>query len=138
MARSLGVSQSHRLPSLPGRMAVAATGPRVPTEAERLAQECASIIRSFSDLPEAVRVAAPARVESRVLRRRLLRQLVSQAPPPNHGVGWSDRILKREEALEPYVGKVLRCVLIRMPGVQYTVEVDCQAGVVAHWEWQPS
>lgn len=136
MASSLEGTRAVRLPSISGRMAAAIVGPRPQTEAERLAKECAAVIRSYTELPKAVRNAAPSRVESRVLKRRLLRQLVSQPPPPNHAEGWSDRILRREESLAPHIGKVLRCVLIRLPGVQYTVEVDLQAGAVVHWEWQ--
>ena len=99
--------------------------------------ECRAIIREFPELPEAARAADFARIESRLLDRRLVRQLISQAPPPNSEVGWSTRILKREESLLPHLGKWLYCVLIRLPGVQYTLEVDIEARAIVHWEWQP-
>ena len=98
--------------------------------------ECMAVIRDFPELPEAVRTAEIARIEGRLLNRRLLRQLISQTPPPNSETGWSTRILKREESLLPHIGKLLYCVLIRLPGVQYTLEVDIDARAVVHWEWQ--
>ena len=98
--------------------------------------ECRSIIREFPELPEAARAAEFARIEGRQLNRRLLRQLISQVPPPGSAVGWSTRILKREESLLPHLGKQLYCVLIRLPGVQYTLEVDIESRAIVHWEWQ--
>lgn len=99
--------------------------------------DCLGVIGRFRELPRAVRAAGIARVECRSLDRRLLRQLISQSPPPNSETGWSTRILKREESLLPHIGKMLVCALIRLPGVQYTVEVDLLAKTVVHWEWQP-
>ena len=98
--------------------------------------DCAAVIAGFDELPEEVRTARIARAEGRLLDRTLFAQLISQPSPPAMEVGWSSRILKREEALLPYVGKILFCVLIRLPGVQYTVEVDPAAKTVVHWEWQ--
>ena len=99
--------------------------------------DCAAVISAFEELPEEVRSARIARVEGRLLDRRLFAQLISQSAPRNDEVGWSSRILRREESLLPHVGKILFCVLIRLPGVQYTVEVDPLAKTVVHWEWQP-
>jgi hypothetical protein len=99
--------------------------------------ECLDVIQDFPELPEVVRAAGIARIERRSLDRRLLRQLISQSPPPNSEIGWSTRILRREESLLPHLGKMLFCALIRLPGVQYTVEVDLVEKMVVHWEWQP-
>ncbi len=99
--------------------------------------DCAAIVTAFEELPEEVRGARIARVEGRLLDRTLFAQLISQPAPRSEEVGWSSRILRREESLLPHVGKVLFCVLIRLPGVQYTVEVDPMAKTVVHWEWQP-
>ena len=98
--------------------------------------DCIEVIRAFGELPDDVRNAPVARIDGRLLDRRLLAQLISQPPPPNSEVGWSDRILKREESLMPHLGRVLFCALIRLPGVQYTVEIDPVSKAVVHWEWQ--
>ena len=98
--------------------------------------DCRNVIREFDQLPECVRKAEISRIDGRPLNRRLFTQLISQSPPPNSEAGWSSRILKREESLFPYLGKILFCALIRLPGVQYTVEVDPVARAVVHWEWQ--
>lgn len=96
-----------------------------------------AIIQQFDELPESVRDADIARIDGRPLDKNLFTQLISQPPPPNSEIGWSTRILKREESLLPYLGQVLFCILIRLPGVQYTVEVDPVTKTVVHWEWQP-
>ncbi len=96
-----------------------------------------AIIQQFDELPESVRDAEIARIDGRPLDKNLFTQLISQSPPPNSELGWSTRILKREESLLPYLGQVLFCILIRLPGVQYTVEVDPVTKTVVHWEWQP-
>lgn len=96
-----------------------------------------AIIQQFDELPERVRDADIARIDGRPLDKNLFTQLISQPPPPNSEIGWSTRILKREETLLPYLGQVLFCILIRLPGVQYTVEVDPVTKTVVHWEWQP-
>lgn len=94
------------------------------------------VIEQFDELPEGVRAAQFARIDPRPLDRNLFTQLITQSPPPNSEIGWSSRILKREESLLPYLGKILFCVHIRLPGAQYTVEVDPVAKAVVHWEWQ--
>lgn len=96
-----------------------------------------SVIQQFNELPEGVREAKIARIDGRLLDKSLFTQLISQSPPPNSEIGWSTRIHKREESLFPYLGRVLFCVLIRLPGVQYTVEVDPATKAVVYWEWQP-
>ena len=96
------------------------------------------IVQRFGELPNAVRTAQFSRIDRRIIDHALFTQLITQAPPPNSEVGWSSRILKREESLLPYIGRVLVCVLIRLPGVEYTVELDPVSRIVVHWEWHPS
>ena len=95
-----------------------------------------AVIQQFAQLPESVRRAQISRIERRQIDRGLFTQLITQSPPPDSEVGWSSRILKREESLLPYLGKELVCVLIRLPGIDYTVEIDPVANTVVHWEWQ--
>lgn len=99
--------------------------------------DCLDVIRQFGELPVEVRAAPITRIDGRLLDRGVFAELISQPPPPTGEVGWSSRILKREESLLPHLGKILFCVLIRLPGVQYTMEVDPAARTIVHWEWQP-
>ena len=41
-----------------------------------------------------------------------------------------------EQALHLYIGKMLACVYVRLPGVHYTIEVDVESCEVVYWEWQ--
>ena len=95
-----------------------------------------AIVQRFEALPEIVRGAQFSRIDRRVLDHGLFTQLITQTPPPSSEVGWSSRILRREESLFPYLGKVLVCVLIRLPGVEYTVEIDPETKAIVYWEWQ--
>lgn len=96
-----------------------------------------AIITACADIPVPVREARFTRIDERVIDESLLRFL------SEHGISGLDddvqaaRIKRRAEALSPYLGKTLACVLIMLPGVRYTIEVDCCAGRVVHWEWQP-
>ena len=99
------------------------------------APDLRGIIQRFDELPTDVREARFTRVDERCLDHELMTALVTQLPPFNAD-DWPSRLRKREESLLPYVGKVLICVFIRLPGVHYTIEVDPRAGTVVHWEWQ--
>lgn len=94
-----------------------------------------SIVRSFSRLPSDIRTAAFAHVEGRLLNRELLDRLTSQFVPASEQDDWNDRIKNRKAALTPHLGKWLFCVVIRLPGVHYTIEVEYSSKQVVHWEW---
>ncbi len=95
-----------------------------------------AVIRSCEDLPEVIRTATGfTRVDSRFLDRSLYTDLISQQAPKDIVEGWSMRIWQREKALLPYIGKFLMCVFVRLPGVQYTIEVSPDEQTVVHWEW---
>ena len=95
-----------------------------------------NIIRRFDELPELVRLAKFAGVDERRLHYELMTTLFTQPPRPNHQCDWELRLQKRKNALARYRGKVLHCVFIHLPGVHYTIEIDLEASVVVHWEWQ--
>lgn len=96
-----------------------------------------SIIAECEDIPAPVRGARFTRVDERVIDESLLRFLTEHCVPGLNDVAQAARTKRRAEALSPCLGKTLACVLIMLPGVRYTIEVDCCAGRVMHWEWQP-
>ena len=96
-----------------------------------------SIIASCADIPPQVREASFTRVDERVIDAALLRFLTEYGVPGVDHEPQSARLKRRADALTPYLDKTLVCVLIMLPGVRYTIEVDCCKAVVVHWEWQP-
>ena len=96
-----------------------------------------SIIAACADIPAPVREARFTRVDERVIDESLLSLLTEHVALALDDDVQTARIKRRAEALSPYLGKTLACVLIMLPGVRYTIEVDCCAGRVVHWEWQP-
>ena len=95
-----------------------------------------AIIQECSELPPDVTRAELTRVDERIIDRRLLSFLVGQSAPAHHESGWLVRQRCRKDALSPYLGRVLICVFIRLPGIHYTIEVDPELQRVVHWEWQ--
>lgn len=94
------------------------------------------VIETCDELPDAVRTATFSRIDGRFLDKRLFRILISQTPVKGAEDGWSTRIWEREKALMPHIGRFLMCVLIRLPGVHYTIEIDPEQRCIVHWEWQ--
>ena len=95
-----------------------------------------AIIQECVNLPLDVTNAKLTNINERVLDQRLLSFLVSQRAPQDSDPEWVVRRRNRKEALSPYLGRVLICVFIRLPGVHYTIELDPELQRVAHWEWQ--
>lgn len=96
-----------------------------------------SIIRTCTDIPPQVREAQFTRVDERVIDAPLLRVLAEHYAPGANDEAQAARRGKRAAALSPYLGKMLVCVLILLPGVRYTIEIDMDDERVVHWEWQP-
>ncbi len=95
-----------------------------------------AIIQECSELPPDVTRAELTRVDERIIDGRLLSFLVGQSAPEHHDPQWFVRQSCRKDALSPYLGRVLICVFIRLPGIHYTIEVDPELQRVVHWEWQ--
>jgi len=96
-----------------------------------------SIIRACTDIPRQVREAQFTRVDERVIDASLLRILAEHYVPGVNDNAQAAKRGRRAAALSPYLGKVLVCVLIVLPGVRYTIEIDMDEERVVHWEWQP-
>lgn len=95
-----------------------------------------AIIQECRELPPDVTRAELTRVEERIIDQRLLSILVSQSLSESDDPEWVVRHKRRKEALLPYLGRILFCVFIRLPGIHYTIEVDPELQRVVHWEWQ--
>ena len=93
-------------------------------------------VRAFTELPDFVRHANFRQVNERILDANLLKTIVSQRPIRIDETDWADRLKRRHEALQPYIGKMLACLYVRLPGVHYTIEVDVESCEVVYWEWQ--
>ena len=93
-------------------------------------------VRTFEELPDLVRHAKFRQVNERVLNAKLFETIVSQRPMRCDENDWAGRLKRRQEALQPYIGKMLACVYVRLPGVHYTIEVDVESCEVVYWEWQ--
>ena len=100
-----------------------------PLDIRGILQECAG-------LPSDVANAELTSVTERVLNQPLLANLLDPFAASSEESGWEDRRCRRKGALTPYVGSVLLCVFIRLPGVHYTIEIDPELERVVHWEWQ--
>ena len=94
------------------------------------------IIRECIELPPDVSSAEFTRVDERLVDRQLLSILASESTAESDEAERVVRQQCRERALTPYLGKILICVFIRLPGVHYTIEIDPQSERVVHWEWQ--
>ncbi len=96
------------------------------------------IIRECIELPPDVSSADFTRVDERLLDQQLLSILASESVAESDEAKREVRQQCRKGALSPYLGKILICVFIRLPGVHYTIEIDSESERVVHWEWQTS
>ena len=94
------------------------------------------IIAESIDLPDEVLRADFSHIHDRILDQDILSGLISPSTTDAKTGDWTKRRHDREKALIPYLGRRLVCVCIRLPGVRYTIEVDPEADMVIHWEWQ--
>ena len=96
------------------------------------------IIRECIELPPDVSSAEFTRVDERLLDQQLLSFLASESVAESDEADRVVRQQRRNGALSPYLGSILICVFIRLPGVHYTIEIDPESERVVHWEWQIS
>ncbi len=93
------------------------------------------IIQQCVELPPEISCAEFTRVNERLLDPQLLSFLASDAKAQDQADRLT-RVQRRKQALSPYLGKILTCVFIRLPGIHYTFEIDPESERVVHWEWQ--
>ena len=93
------------------------------------------IILDYEKIPEAVALADFTRVDERQFDETLFRILTNQYPGMQSGTTSEKIIKRRSDSLYPYIGRDLTCILISLPGVRYTIEVDQAEEKVVYWEW---
>ncbi len=93
-----------------------------------------SIMAASTKLPPSVVAAGFTNVYDRVLDDETIATITDPTSCQQDDV--DDRCRRRKKALAPYGGKRLVCVLISLPGVVYTVEIDPYLQKVIYWECQ--
>ena len=88
------------------------------------------------DIPIQVRAAKVAYADDRVLDGSLFQRITQ-----NCGRSAGDElqtviVQRRIDALTPFIGRRLVCLVITLPGVSYTIEIDPSDERIIHWEWQ--
>ena len=107
-----------------------------PSESELASDNLRSALRAATKLPSLVAEAKFSSTFDRVIDEAIVAALTDPAAFPR---GISDeRCKQRKKALVPYIGKRLIGVMINLPGVQYTIEVDPWLQKVIHWECVPT
>lgn len=94
------------------------------------------VMRKCGSIPEPVTEARFSRVDERIFDKPLFEFLTEQCAVYANSDAQVAAIQRRANALAPYVGRNLVCVLVALPGVRYTIEIDEADQSVVHWEWQ--
>lgn len=94
------------------------------------------ILESCPRLLANLRSAQLTHIEERVIDESLLSRLTNSCSLEEINDESRFRLRKRQKALSPYLGSILACVFIRVPGGHYTIEIDPVDRLVVHWEWQ--
>ena len=90
------------------------------------------IIAASKKLPPAVARADFSKIYDRVLDERAIQALAD--PDSCSQEDAKERCRVRRNALAPYSGKRLICVMIDLPGVFYTIEINPALHTVVYWE----
>ena len=89
-----------------------------------------------SCLPKFVKTAPFSRAFEREMDAEEILRVTEPSQVHQSDPGYMERLRVRREALTLYSGSILTCILIRLPGVVYTIEIDPVSKSVVHWEWQ--
>ena len=93
-----------------------------------------SIMSASAKLPPTVIAARFSKIYDRILDNQTIAAVTDPSSFAQEDA--DERCRQRKEALVPYEGKRLVCVVISLPGVFYTVEIDPSLRKVVHWECQ--
>ena len=89
-----------------------------------------------SNLPKDVRNAPATQIFERLMDAKEIARLTKSHQPQKHDLDYLERLRVRRRALSANKDSMLICVVIRLPGVMYTIEIDPVAKAIVHWEWQ--
>lgn len=88
-----------------------------------------------SKLPGGVKVAPLTAVIDRIIDPAEIARLTTDCQPRHDDEQWAARIDLRRQALTRHLGNTLICVLIKLPGIFYTIEIDPNSKSIIHYEW---
>ncbi len=94
------------------------------------------IVAEAPDLPEIVRSVPFAHVESKNITKVILSKITTRTLCESPTRVWVNRLNRRRQALLPYIGRTLNSVLNKLPGINYTLEIDPEFDRVIRWESQ--
>ena len=94
-----------------------------------------SVLRD-SNLPQIVRTSPVSQMFERLIDANEISRLTELGPNEKDNAERIERLRIRREALTKHLGSSLTCVLVRLPGVLYTIEIDPINWSIVHWEWQ--
>lgn len=100
---------------------------------EKSTDHLRDLISKCPDIPAEISQAKFARVIEREIDRRFLELFTENEQEP-----MSPTMQRRLDVLSSYLGQTLICVMIRLPGVAYTIEIDPEQDRLVHWEWHPA
>ena len=89
-------------------------------------------------LPNYLKTAAISHVCERLIDESEISRLTETDKLEKNDPATINRLEIRKKALTEHLGATLTCVLIRLPGVSYTIEIDRTTDSIIHWEWQES
>ena len=95
-----------------------------------------ALIKNCKAIPSEISEAKFSRVVERKIDESLLRYLTENGDPDSSDEELAPATKRRLEALSPYLDRTLICIQIRLPGVNYTIEIDPKNDRIVHWEWQ--
>lgn len=94
------------------------------------------IIEACQELPQEVRSAPITSSYERILDNEELKRLTNPESIENQDTKQLERLQRRHKSLHPSLGLSLTCVLIRLPGIRYTLEIERASASIVHLEWQ--
>ncbi len=95
-----------------------------------------ALIENCPDIPAQVRHAEVSFVDDRTLDDSLFRIITGNGGQTAANEPHATSVQRRIDSLTPYIGRRLVCLVIRLPGVRYTIEIDPAHERIVHWECQ--
>ncbi len=89
-----------------------------------------------SNLPQFVKTLPISQMFERFMDANEILRLTELGFNEKDNAECIEKLRIRREALRKHHGSTLTCVLIRLPGVLYTIEIDPVNWSIVHWELQ--
>jgi len=112
------------------------SGDKAKSDASKLLRLHA-LVENCQDIPKLARETEIAYVDDRLFDTAQFLKITDSRDQDNSDDSLSTSIQRRIKSLTPFVGRRLVCMVIKLPGVRYTIEIDPSEERIVHWEWQP-